>query len=83
MKNLESTEEKIKERLENWDISRVSTMDKVILVLAITELDNFPFTPLKIIVKEYIEIAKTFSTNKSNIFVNGVLDKYSRDINRT
>ncbi len=83
LKNLESTEEKIKERLENWDISRVSTMDKVILVLAITELDNFPFTPLKIIVNEYIEIAKTFSTNKSNIFVNGVLDKYSRDINRT
>ncbi len=83
LKNLESTEEKIKGRLENWDISRVSTMDKVILVLAITELDNFPFTPLKIIVNEYIEIAKTFSTNKSNIFVNGVLDKYSRDINRT
>lgn len=83
LKNIESTEEKIKERLENWDISRVSTMDKVILVLAITELDNFPFTPLKIIVNEYIEIAKTFSTNKSNIFVNGVLDKYSRDINRT
>ena len=83
LKNLESTEEKIKERLENWDISRVSTMDKVILVLAISELDNFPFTPLKIIVNEYIEIAKTFSTNKSNIFVNGVLDKYSRDINRT
>jgi len=82
LKNLESTEEKIKERLENWDISRVSTMDKVILVLAITELDNFPFTPLKIIVNEYIEIAKTFSTNKSNIFVNGDLDKYSRDINR-
>ena len=74
LKNLESTEEKIKGRLENWDISRVSTMDKVILVLAITELDNFPFTPLKIIVNEYIEIAKTFSTNKSNIFVNGVLD---------
>lgn len=83
LKNLVSTEEKIKERLENWDISRVSMMDKVILVLAITELDNFPFTPLKIIVNEYIEIAKTFSTNKSNIFVNGVLDKYSRDINRT
>lgn len=83
LKNLESTEEKIKGRLENWDISRVSTMDKVILVLAITELDNFPFTPLKIIVNEYIEIAKTFSTNKSNIFVNGILDKYSRDINRT
>ena len=83
LKNIESTEEKIKERLENWDISRVSTMDKVILVLAITELDNFPFTPLQIIVNEYIEIAKTFSTNKSNIFVNGVLDKYSRDINRT
>ena len=83
LKNLESTEEKIKERLENCDISRVSTIDKVRLVFAIKELDNFPFTPLKIIVNEYIEIAKTFSTNKSNIFVNGVLDKYSRDINRT
>lgn len=82
LNNWEKTEEKIKERLENWDLERVSLMDKIILTTAFTELDYFPTTPSKIIINEYIEIAKAFATDKSQIFVNGLLDRYTKDNNR-
>ena len=57
-------------------------MDKIILVAAFTELDHFPLTPSRVIINEYIDIAKVYATDKSNIFVNGILDKYTKDTNR-
>ena len=60
----EETEKKIEERLENWDLDRISLMDKIILATAISELDYFPLTPARIIINEYIEIAKAFATDK-------------------
>ncbi|WP_294248081.1 transcription antitermination factor NusB [uncultured Chryseobacterium sp.] len=78
----ENNEKKLQERLENWDLERVSLMDKVILSTAIAELDNFPLTPSRVIINEYIEIAKVFATDRSNIFINGILDKYCKDLNR-
>ncbi len=82
LNNWEETEKKLQERLQNWDLERVSLMDKLILIAAISELDHFPFTPSRVIINEYIEIAKVFATEKSNIFVNGILDKYIKDLNR-
>lgn len=78
----ENIEQKIKERLENWDLERISVMDKVILTTAFSELDFFPQTPSKIIINEYIEIAKAFATDKSQVFVNGILDRYIKSNNR-
>lgn len=78
----EANEKKLSERLENWDLERIALMDKVILTTAISELDNFPFTPSRVIINEYIEIAKVFATDRSNIFINGILDKYCKDQNR-
>ena len=46
----EETEKKIEERLENWDLDRISLMDKIILATAISELDYFPLTPARIII---------------------------------
>jgi N utilization substance protein B len=46
LNNWENNEKKLEERLENWDLERVSLMDKVILSTAIAELDNF-FHPFK------------------------------------
>lgn len=80
--NWENTEKKIEERLENWDLERISLMDKVILVSALTELDHFPLTPSKVIINEYIEVSKVFATDRSQIFVNGILDKYTKDVSR-
>ncbi|MDO4225295.1 MAG: transcription antitermination factor NusB, partial [Bergeyella zoohelcum] len=82
VRNWELNENKIKDRLENWDLDRISLMDKTILIAGIAELDNFPATPTKIIINEYVEIAKDFSSEKANMFINGILDRYSKDINR-
>ena len=72
----------MEERLENWDLDRISLMDKILLISAISELDFFPLTPARVIINEYIEIAKVFATDRSQIFINGILDKYTKDINR-
>lgn len=82
VKNWESTEKKIEERLQNWDLERVSLLDKIILIAAITEFDFFKATASRIIINEYVEISKIYSTDKSNVFINGILDKYSKDTDR-
>ncbi len=59
----------------NWDVERIAFMDNLIMVMAITEMTEFPEIPVKVTFNEYIEIAKYYSTEKSSTFVNGVLDK--------
>ena len=78
----DESEEKLKQKLINWELERVSLIDKIIMIAAITELDYFPLTPTKVLLNEYIEISKVFSTEKSNVFVNGILDKYTKELNR-
>ncbi|SFI84932.1 NusB antitermination factor [Kaistella treverensis] len=78
----EETEKKLETKLENWDLERISLLDKIILITAMSEIDYFPLTPARVIINEYIEISKVFSTDRSNIFINGILDKYTKDINR-
>ncbi|UJF31086.1 transcription antitermination factor NusB [Kaistella sp. 97-N-M2] len=78
----EETEKKIGSMLDNWDLERISLLDKIILIAAISELNYFPLTPGRVIINEYIEICKVFSSDRSNIFINGILDKYTKDLNR-
>ena len=78
----EESEKKLETRLENWDLERISLLDKIIIVTAITELDYFPLTPGRVIINEYIEISKVFSSDRSHIFINGILDKYTKDLTR-
>jgi len=61
--------------MSNWDIERVALMDKIILVTAIAEAENFPLIPVRVTMNEYIDIAKCYSTASSGSFINGVLDK--------
>ena len=61
--------------MSNWDIERVALMDKIILVTAIAEAENFPSIPTRVTMNEYIDIAKCYSTESSSSFINGVLDK--------
>ena len=80
--NWDNLETKLEGRLQNWDLERISLMDKIILITAISEMDEFRLTPSSIIINEYIEIAKIFSSEKSNVFINGILDKYAKDNSR-
>lgn len=67
--------EYIKENTRNWDLDRIAFMDILIMQIAIAELVAFPSIPTKVTLNEYLEISKFYSTSKSNIFINGVLDK--------
>jgi N utilization substance protein B len=60
---------------KNWDLERIAFIDKLILILAISEAIEFPFIPTRVSMNEYIEIAKLYSTEHSSTFVNGLLDK--------
>lgn len=71
----EETKALVKEHSKNWDVDRITYIDVLILQMALTEITSFPSIPLKVSFNEYIEIAKFYSTAKSNIFINGLLDK--------
>jgi len=78
--NYSTYKELIDKFAENWDIERIAMTDVVIIQLAINELIEFPEIPIKATFNEYIELSKYFSTQKSNIFINGLLDKISKHL---
>jgi len=72
-----STEYKkyIVETASNWGEDRISDMDQLIMQMAICELLNFETIPVKVTLNEYIEVSKDYSSQKSKVFINGVIDK--------
>ncbi len=60
---------------ENWDVDRIAFIDLLIMVMAITEAVSFPSIPTRVTINEFLEIAKFYSTEKSSVFINGLLDK--------
>ena len=73
--NHNENEELISKFIKNWDVERVAFMDIIVMSLAIAEMTEFSEIPVKVSLDEYIEIAKFYSTQKSNVFINGILDK--------
>lgn len=73
--NNKEYEELIAEKTQNWDVERIALMDILIMKMAICEVLNFPSIPVKVTLNEYIDISKRFSTPKSKVFINGILDK--------
>lgn len=65
----------IDELTKNWELDRIAKMDIILMKMAITEMQIFNNIPTKVTLNEYIEISKFYSTPKSNVFINGVLDK--------
>ena len=62
------------DKTPNWDTERIAEIDTIILKMAICEFLKFPSIPVKVTINEYLEIAKEYSTPKSSIFINGILD---------
>lgn len=73
----------IKKNLLNWEIDRVAEMDILIVKLAINEAVEFPLIPLKVTINEYIDLAKSYSTEKSGVFINGILDRIFKQMEET
>lgn len=70
----EWTFHQIEERLENWEISRVALIDRLVLQMMVTEMVFLEDIPPKVSIAEGVEIARKYSTDDSGSFVNGILD---------
>ena len=73
--NMDEINKKLKETTKNWELDRMTSVDRAILRLATYELLFMPQTPPNVIINEAIELAKEFSTENSGKFVNGILDQ--------
>ena len=80
VKNKKWCEGKIIERLNNWEFERVALLDRLLLILAISEIFFIDDVPPKVSISEAIEIAKQYSTEESPGFINGVLDNIYKSI---
>lgn len=72
--------ERINKHMKNWESERVANMDLVIMQVALAEIMNFPTIPISVTLNEYIDAAKYYSTPKSGIFINGVLDSIVEEL---
>jgi N utilization substance protein B len=72
----------IRQRVEHWEFNRLAIIDRIILRMGICELLYFDDIPPKVTINEAIEIARAFSTEKSDKFVNGVLDSILEDLKK-
>ena len=61
---------------KNWELDRIAKMDQLFLKMSFSEILSMPNLPIKVSMNEYIEIAKYYSTSKSKLFVNGLLDNF-------
>ncbi len=68
---------------KNWDINRIAFMDILLMQMAIAEAIEFDSIPTKVTLNEYLELSKYYSTEKSNIFINGILDKAFKHLKET
>jgi N utilization substance protein B len=67
------------DKTPNWDADRIAEIDTIILKMAICEFLKFPSIPTKVTINEYLEVAKEYSTPKSSIFINGILDNLVKE----
>ncbi len=77
--NDESLAAEMEGKTPNWDKERIADLDSILIKMAVCEFLKFPSIPVKVTINEYLEIAKEYSTPKSSIFINGILDKLSKE----
>ena len=80
IQHLDETDKLIKERSKNWDIERITIMDRLILRMSLAEMLFEEEVPPKVSITEGVEIAKQFSTSDSSSFINGILDAVYNDL---
>lgn len=72
-------EKDIENKTPNWETDRIADIDMILIKMGICEFLSFPSIPTRVTINEYIEISKDYSTKKSSYFINGVLDKLSKE----
>jgi N utilization substance protein B len=72
----------IASKTKNWEPDRIAVSDLLLMKLALCEILNFPYVPVKVSINEYLELAKLYSTPNSHGFINGILDKVQLDLRK-
>ena len=67
--------EKVASISSKWELGRICVTDLALIVCGLAEAASFPEIPVKVVINEYVEISKYYSTPESRAFVNGILDK--------
>lgn len=79
LERLEESDLLLAPLLEGWTIERLPTIDRLILEMGTFELRHRRDTPHAVVINEAVELAKKFSTEESNRFVNGVLNAIAKE----
>ena len=80
--NYDIFSEYIKDASINWNFNRITIIDRTAIMIAIAEFVFFPNIPVNVSINEALELVKNYSTDKSTIFVNGVLEKILHNENK-
>lgn len=78
--NADTYQRYMSETSRNWNFSRLAYMDVVLMQIAIAEMLTFPNIPISVIINEYVDLAKLYSTPKSGGYINGMLDAIARHL---
>lgn len=73
--------EAITKEVPDWEGDRLFAADIALIVLGMAEAQSFVDIPLRVTINEYVEISKYYSSPKSRVFVNGLLDKIIKENN--
>ncbi len=76
--NTEFCDDIISRYSKNWELDRIAQVDKLILRMGISEIKKMNIDK-RIVINEAVELAKTYSTEKSPSFINGILNRAAKD----
>ena len=79
--NLDELDGELSALLENWDLYRLGTIERVVLRMGVWELKNSD-VPKAVVINESIDLVNWYSSPKSRTLVNGVLDRYAAKVGR-
>ena len=82
VEHVDAIDERIRKYCENYNLNRISAVDRNVLRLAIYEMLYRDDIPPVVSINEAIELAKTFGGAESGKFVNGILDRVRKDLDR-
>ena len=73
-------DERIERHAAHWRVDRMAAVDRNVLRAAVAELLGYPHTPRPVVINEYLEVARKFSSPEAVHFINGVLDAVAKDL---
>ena len=73
-------DQRIEKHAEHWRVERMAAVDRNVLRAAVAELLGYPQTPKPVVINEYLEVARKFSSPEAVHFINGVLDSIAKEL---